>query len=99
VLQFIENGLSGDLSNPALARRAGLSEGAFLRWFQAALGSTPAAYVQRTRMTAAARALLTTTCSIDDVATSVGFRNRHHFSRVFSQHFHCGPAAYRKGRT
>lgn len=98
VLESIQSGLSGDLSNPVLARRAGLSDGAFLRWFQAAMGSTPASYVQRTRMTAAARALLTSPCSIDAIAASVGFKNRHHFSRVFARYFHCGPAAYRKGR-
>jgi AraC-like DNA-binding protein len=96
VLALIDRDLTADLSNAALARRAGLSEGAFIRWFHAGVGVTPAVHVQRTRMKTAAHALLTTPRSIDDVAASVGFRNRHHFTRVFTQHFHRGPAAYRR---
>ena len=48
------------------------------------------------RMKTAAHALLTTSRSIEDIASSVGFKNRHHFTRLFRQHFHLGPAAYRK---
>lgn len=98
LLAHIDEHLVSDLSNAALARRAGLSEGAFIRWFHAATGITPAAHVQRTRMKSAAHLLLTTSRSIDDLAATVGFKNRHHFTRVFTQHFQCGPAAYRKAR-
>lgn len=98
LLAWIDREPAGDLSNAALARRAGLSEGAFIRWFHAATGVTPAVRVQRARMKSAAHALLTTPRSIDDIAAAVGFKNRHHFTRVFTQHFHCGPAGYRKAR-
>lgn len=96
LLSHIDRDPAGELSNAALARRAGLSESAFIRWFHAATGVTPAVHVQRARMKTAAHALLTTTRSIDDIAAAVGFKNRHHFTRIFTRHFHCGPAAYRK---
>lgn len=98
LLAHIDREPAADLSNAALARRAGRSESAFIRWFQAATGVTPAVHVQRSRMKYAAHALLTTPRSIDDIAAAVGFKNRHHFTRVFTRHFHCGPAAYRKRR-
>lgn len=98
LLAHIDREPAADLSNAALARRSGLSESAFIRWFHTATGLTPAAHVQRRRIKTAAHALLTTPHSIDAIAAATGFKNRHHFSRVFSRHFHCGPAAYRKNR-
>jgi len=98
LLALIAREPAADLSNAALARRAGLSEGAFIRWFHAVVGVTPAVHVQRTRMKTAAHALLTTARSIEDIAAATGFKNRHHFTRVFQQHFQTGPAAYRKHR-
>lgn len=96
LLAHVDRHPSADHSNAALARRAGLSESAFIRWFRAATGTTPAVHVQRIRLKTAAHALLTSTRSIEDIAASVGFRNRHHFSRVFARQFHCGPATYRR---
>ena len=96
LLAFIAKNPEASLSNAALAKYAGLSEGAFIRWFHAEVGTTPAVHVQQMRMKTAAHALLTTSRSIEDIASSVGFKNRHHFTRVFRQHFHFGPAAYRK---
>ncbi len=96
LLAAIDRDPAAGHSNAALARSAGLSESAFIRWFRSATSVTPAVHVQRARMKAAAHALLTTSRSIDDIAASVGFKNRHHFTRVFARHFHCGPAAYRK---
>jgi AraC-like DNA-binding protein len=96
LLLFIRQHPDADLTNAALARRAALSDGAFIRWFRSAVGVTPALYVQRARIRTAAHSLARTTRSIDEIAAATGFKNRHHFSRVFKQHFHCGPAAYRR---
>jgi AraC-like DNA-binding protein len=96
LLAFIAKNPEATLSNAVLAKYAGLSEGAFIRWFHAEVGTTPAVHVQQMRMKTAAHALLTTSRSIEDIASSVGFKNRHHFTRLFRQHFHLGPATYRK---
>ena len=60
LLAFIAKNPEATLSNAALAKYAGLSEGAFIRWFHAEVGTTPAVHVQQMRMKTAAHALLTT---------------------------------------
>ncbi len=99
LLAWVPTRLAEPLTNDVLARRAGLSESAFIRWFRGHVGTSPAAWVQRQRMKHAAHALLMSPQSIEEVATATGFRNRHHFSRVFRQHFHVGPAEYRRRTT
>lgn len=96
---WIEHGLGGEISNRLLAAEAGLSVEAFIRWFKASTGRTPAAFVAERRIREACRRLAFTDDSIEQVAEGVGFANRHHFSRVFKQYAGCGPAQFRRGRS
>lgn len=95
---WIERNLGGEISNAALAERAGMSVEAFIRWFKARTGRTPAAFVTERRVREACRRLAFGEESIEQVAEATGFANRHHFSRVFKQHAGCGPAEFRRGR-
>ena len=95
---WIQHALGGRISNRLLAAQAGLSVEAFIRWFKAATGRTPAAFVAERRIREACRRLAFSDDSIEEVAAAVGFANRHHFSRVFKQHAGCGPAQFRRGR-
>jgi AraC-like DNA-binding protein len=96
LLDFIDHVLDSGISNEILAARASLSPGAFLRWFRRETGVTPAAYVMGRRVREACRRLAFTDATIDDIASAVGFADRHHFSRVFKQRMGCGPAQFRK---
>lgn len=96
VLAAIERGLGGPLSNDALARTVGLSVEAFIRWFRAETGRTPAVYVAQERVREASRRLIFTDDSIEQIAEAVGFANRHHFTRVFTRYANCAPAAFRR---
>jgi AraC-like DNA-binding protein len=95
---WIQHSLGGKISNELLAAQAGLSVEAFIRWFKAATGRTPAAFVAGRRIREACRRLAFADDSIEQIAEAVGFANRHHFSRVFKQHAGCGPAQFRRGR-
>jgi transcriptional regulator GlxA family with amidase domain len=99
VFNSIEHTLDGDITNPTLARQAGMSVEAFIRWFKARTGRTPAAFVAERRIREACRLLAFAEDSVEQVAEAVGFANRHHFSRVFKRYAGCGPAAFRRGRT
>ena len=57
VLAHVAEHLDGDLSVPALARRAAMSPRTFARAFRAEVGTTPAAFVQASRVEAARRLL------------------------------------------
>lgn len=97
VFSGIEQTLAGTTSNEALAGLAGMSVEAFIRWFKASTGRTPAAFVAERRIREACRLLAFGEASIEQVAEAVGFTNRHHFSRVFKRYAGCGPAEFRRG--
>ena len=99
VFNSIEHTLDGDITNATLARQAGMSVEAFIRWFKARTGRTPAAFVAERRIREACRLLAFAEDSVEQVAEAAGFANRHHFSRVFKRYAGCGPAAFRRGRT
>lgn len=98
VFHWIENTLDGAVTNEAMAGQAGMSVEAFIRWFKARTGRTPATFVAERRIREACRLLAFGEDSIEQVAEAVGFANRHHFSRVFKRYAGCGPAEFRRGR-
>ena len=95
LLALIDKAPHSDLSNPFLARRAGLSVEKFIRWFREHLAQTPAAYVMSARVRLAKQLLALSDKSVDQIAVEAGFPNRHYFSRVFAREVGCGPAEFR----
>ena len=95
LLSAIHSAPQGDFSNALLARRVGMGVEKFIRWFREHTGQTPAAYVTGARVRLAREALALTDKSIDQIASSFGFPNRHYFSRVFARQVGCGPAEFR----
>lgn len=96
VLSFIQSSKTLNLSNKILAQQAGMSIEGFIRLFGQRLGTTPSAFIRQARINHACHLLAFTDQSIEEIASIVGFTNRHHFSRVFAQQIRCGPAAFRK---
>lgn len=95
ILSLIERSPQTESSNPFLASLAGMSTEKFIRWFKEHLGQTPAAHVQSVRLRLAGEALALTDRSIDEIAATCGFPNRHYMSRLFARRYGCGPAEYR----
>ncbi len=95
-VEWIENHLDADLSNASIAARLRTNSDQAIRLFRRWLGQTPAAYVQERRIAAVARRLAYTDDSIDDIASTCGFANRHYLTRVFARHMGLAPAAYRR---
>jgi transcriptional regulator GlxA family with amidase domain len=84
-----------DLSVPALAARAFMSERNFARAFRAETGMTPAAYVEVARVERARRELETTDLPVDAVAARCGFGTVETMRRAFGRRLGVNPAAYR----
>jgi transcriptional regulator GlxA family with amidase domain len=95
VQDWIAGHLDADLSIPALAERAHMSERNFARAFRRELGLTPAAYVEIARVEAARIALEATSTPVETVARQAGFGTVETMRRAFHRRLGVGPAEYR----
>jgi transcriptional regulator GlxA family with amidase domain len=87
--------LADDLSVPALAVRACMSERNFARAFKAETGMTPAVYVEALRVERARLALESGAEPIDAVARRCGFGTVETLRRAFARRLGVSPGAYR----
>jgi transcriptional regulator GlxA family with amidase domain len=93
---WMPDNLTENLSNSALAQRAGLSVRHFSRVFRKQVGTAPAHYVESIRVDAAARQLVHTRDGLRSIAQSAGFGSVETLHRVFKQHFGVTPDVYRE---
>ena len=93
--EWIAGNLDADLSVPALARRAHMSERNFARAFRRELGMTPAAYVEIARVEAARMALESAGSPVELVARETGFGTVETMRRAFHRRLGVGPSEYR----
>ncbi|WP_210268072.1 GlxA family transcriptional regulator [Brucella intermedia] len=92
--EIIENP-TGDLSGPALADRAGMSERTFSRSFHRETGTTPAQFVEAARIERAKALLETSDWSLPRIAERSGFGSLHSLHRAFQKRLGVTPRSYR----
>jgi AraC family cel operon transcriptional repressor len=80
------------------ARVAGRAHPHVSRTVRRYLDQSPSDYVNRQRMTHAARRLSGSTDSISDIAADCGIPNLSHFHKLFRAHYGTTPLQYRKTR-
>ena len=96
LLAYVAEHPEAELSVPALARRAAMSVRTFARAFRHEVGTTPAAFVQRSRVESARRLLETTDRTVDDIARACGFGTVETMHRAFQRTVHTTPGQYRR---
>jgi AraC-like DNA-binding protein len=79
-----------------LAREAGLSRTVLSERFRHFLGEPPMAYLTRWRLLLGARALGTTSRSVAQIASEVGYESEAAFNRAFKREYGRPPARYRR---
>jgi transcriptional regulator GlxA family with amidase domain len=89
---------SADLSVPALAARVGMSVRNFARAFRREVSTTPAAFVEATRIEAARRKLERGQASLEEVATELGFGSAETLRRAFARRTGSVPSSQRGRR-
>jgi transcriptional regulator GlxA family with amidase domain len=92
---WIPDHLDEDLSVPALASRAAMSERNFARAFRRETGMTPAAYVEAARVESARIALETGDLPVENVARQSGFGTVETMRRAFRRRVGVSPMDYR----
>lgn len=92
----IGSALDTDLGVGALAARIGVSERHLTRLFVNHLGATPARYVRRVRLEAAAQLLSSSTLPLERVAARCGFASAEALRQSFVDRYGLSPSLYRE---
>ena len=95
VQSYIVEHPDADLRVESLAARSAMSPRNFARVFSAEVGSTPARFVETTRVEAARRRLEETRGGVEAIAFACGFGSSETMRRAFLRNLHVAPADYR----
>lgn len=96
VVELIQTAYAEPLSLDRLSAEAGISKYHLSRLFRRATGSTPHAFLVRTRLEAAAQLLVDTDLTVAQVARRCGFTRAAHFGAAFTRYYGLSPHAYRQ---
>ena len=94
--QWIHSRFHTSFNFDDVAREVGMSARTFIRRFRAATGDTPMTYLQKLRIAAARRTLESSTATIQEVSSAVGYDDVAFFRDLFKRHTGVTPNQYRK---
>ncbi|MFW5828901.1 MAG: helix-turn-helix transcriptional regulator [Planctomycetota bacterium] len=94
--QQIDADPGADWRIESLADSCGWSRKHFSRLFRQSFGTSPRAYLTRSRIEAACEMLRMSDASLADIAASLGFHDAYHFSRQFRQQMGMAPGVWRR---
>jgi AraC family transcriptional regulator len=95
-VRYMEARLRETVSLTEVADSAGYSSYHFIRLFNGVTGFTPMEYMQKRKLTEAAREIMSTDKRIIDIAFGFDFQNHETFTRAFRKEFGMSPADFRK---
>jgi transcriptional regulator GlxA family with amidase domain len=95
VLALIHRQPAAPWTIAALAREAGISRPVLAARFRQCLGEPPVAYLTRWRLQLGAQMLSSTSHSVAQIASKVGYDSEQAFNRAFKRNFGNPPARYR----
>lgn len=94
-IAYIKDNIDKDISLDTLAGIACVTKSHLGRLFRESLGISPVQYIIRTKIQCAQRLLMTTSYSINNIASQVGFKDVSYFIRLFRQNIGFTPQDYR----
>ena len=93
---YIESRFDESITQPDIAKAAGMNHTTLTALMKEELGLTAIEYLMKYRITVAKKQLEFTNVPIKDIANMTGFKTVQHFSRVFKSHTGTTPAEFRK---
>lgn len=96
VRQYVLGAVERPVAVTELAALHGMSRSHYSHRFKAATGLGVASFIRQIRLEEATRRLLHTDQAIARIAEATGFANANHFCKIFRQHFHLSPGAFRR---
>jgi AraC-like DNA-binding protein len=95
-LLYVENNYyREDLTIEEIAKSMFLHPSYFSQVIKEELGLNALKYLNLYRMNKASQLLKTTELSVEEIASAVGYQNRHSFTRAFKNRFHSSPTQYK----
>lgn len=95
LIDYMEDHLTEPLNLEILAEESGYSKYHLHRMFTGVVGMPVHSYLQRRRLTEAARMLIFTDMPILDIALQAGYGTQQSFSKAFKEQFRHSPKAFR----
>lgn len=95
-LSYINTFYTKDISIPALAEMENLSVSRYNTVFREVTGTSPTQYITDLRMNHACSLLNGTDIAIGIIGDSVGYPDKHFFSKTFKKHIGVSPLEYRR---
>lgn len=96
--EYIDSNYASPITVDELSSVACMSRSYFSRTFHEITGMTAVEYINRARITAACKLLLTTNAKTNEIAEAAGFSNNSYFCHLFKTHIGITPGEYRKNR-
>lgn len=96
--EYLADNLAADIALKTLADVAGLSTFHFSRMFKQSTGLPPHAYLRRLRCEKSKALLASTTLSMSEIATQVGYETQQAFARMFRAEVGASPSEYRRNK-
>ena len=93
---YIESRFDESITQPDIAKAAGMNHTTLTALMKEELGLTAIEYLMKYRITVAKKQLEFTSVPIKDIANMTGFKTVPHFSRVFKAQTDATPAEFRK---
>lgn len=98
IIRHIENHINENPTNANLAKRANMATNSFSRLFKEKMNMTLHAFIIKRKIAQSCELFIHTNKSIEEVAFTMGFSDRYHFSRVFKSITGTTPAVYKTGK-
>jgi AraC family transcriptional regulator len=96
LVEFVEDGMESEITLEALADLAEMSVGKFIKAFAAAFHTTPYQFLLDRRIDRAKSQLMTTSLTVTEISTAVGFSTPNHFATAFKRRVGVSPSGYRR---
>lgn len=96
VIDFIEENLDGNLDLDTIANSVSYSKFHLNRMFFEIVGCTIHKYIQKRRLSEAARELIYSNKSILDISLDSGYETQQSFTLAFKKLYNMSPQVYRK---
>lgn len=93
-MKIIEKNFNQGISNAKLANNANMAVNSFSRLFKTTTGFSVQQYITKTKIEVACNLMHHSNKTIDEIAYSCGFYDRHHFSKIFKKIMKMNPSYY-----